>query len=147
MIRRPPRSTLFPYTTLFRSLSLQTRRAPAMPCATSCGLPRGFDELFQHAGELLALAVDALLELAEIALQRAQPVGEVQAGQYGDPGGIGVRRFGGNRQHQIVDAGGDLFDFARVAAGEQGVGPAQDGDADWLSIGSAVLHAKLPPKT
>src|SRR2546425_6237506 len=27
MIRRPPRSTLFPYTTLFRSLALQTDRA------------------------------------------------------------------------------------------------------------------------
>src|SRR5256885_8729185 len=26
MIRRPPRSTLFPYTTLFRSVSLQHRR-------------------------------------------------------------------------------------------------------------------------
>src|SRR5262245_64278866 len=26
MIRRPPRSTLFPYTTLFRSLSLRARR-------------------------------------------------------------------------------------------------------------------------
>src|ERR1044071_10202836 len=26
MIRRPPRSTLFPYTTLFRSLRRQTRR-------------------------------------------------------------------------------------------------------------------------
>src|SRR5258708_31310764 len=28
MIRRPPRSTLFPYTTLFRSLRLRQRRAP-----------------------------------------------------------------------------------------------------------------------
>src|SRR5437016_10618505 len=27
MIRRPPRSTLFPYTTLFRSLPLRDRRA------------------------------------------------------------------------------------------------------------------------
>src|SRR2546429_5904497 len=38
MIRRPPRSTLFPYTTLFRSLS--PRRAP---CARgrSPGCPRG----------------------------------------------------------------------------------------------------------
>src|SRR3712207_9338918 len=26
MIRRPPRSTLFPYTTLFRSIARQTRR-------------------------------------------------------------------------------------------------------------------------
>src|SRR2546430_10341900 len=29
MIRRPPRSTLFPYTTLFRSLAADTRRANA----------------------------------------------------------------------------------------------------------------------
>src|SRR3712207_7578079 len=28
MIRRPPRSTLFPYTTLFRSLELPTRSEP-----------------------------------------------------------------------------------------------------------------------
>src|SRR5260370_15836424 len=29
MIRRPPRSTLFPYTTLFRSLKEKTARKPA----------------------------------------------------------------------------------------------------------------------
>src|SRR5260370_15975964 len=29
MIRRPPRSTLFPYTTLFRSLSVRPRRCAA----------------------------------------------------------------------------------------------------------------------
>ena len=28
MIRRPPRSTLFPYTTLFRSISIWPRRSP-----------------------------------------------------------------------------------------------------------------------
>src|SRR6516164_10923894 len=37
MIRRPPRSTLFPYTTLFRSLSevlpARPRPRPAIPCA------------------------------------------------------------------------------------------------------------------
>src|SRR5258708_28477713 len=35
MIRRPPRSTLFPYTTLFRSQDPGERRAPAdqqLPC-------------------------------------------------------------------------------------------------------------------
>src|SRR2546427_7446689 len=32
MIRRPPRSTLFPYTTLFRSAALAT--GPARPAAT-----------------------------------------------------------------------------------------------------------------
>src|SRR2546430_11412970 len=31
MIRRPPRSTLFPYTTLFRSKRVTTRREPAPP--------------------------------------------------------------------------------------------------------------------
>src|SRR5689334_23812850 len=31
MIRRPPRSTLFPYTTLFRSMVLQPAIAPNMP--------------------------------------------------------------------------------------------------------------------
>src|SRR3712207_8107104 len=31
MIRRPPRSTLFPYTTLFRSPSLDVRRLFAQP--------------------------------------------------------------------------------------------------------------------
>src|SRR2546427_6529606 len=39
MIRRPPRSTLFPYTTLFRSL--RARVAPARsPQALPDGLPR-----------------------------------------------------------------------------------------------------------
>src|SRR3712207_8445501 len=36
MIRRPPRSTLFPYTTLFRSASVGGAAAPA----PSCGVPR-----------------------------------------------------------------------------------------------------------
>src|SRR2546422_3122923 len=33
MIRRPPRSTLFPYTTLFRSAPRRTERAGARSCA------------------------------------------------------------------------------------------------------------------
>src|SRR2546426_1978587 len=33
MIRRPPRSTLFPYTTLFRSIPLQLARYPVLVCA------------------------------------------------------------------------------------------------------------------
>src|SRR3712207_7372851 len=34
MIRRPPRSTLFPYTTLFRSLSLLQPLAQLLPAST-----------------------------------------------------------------------------------------------------------------
>src|SRR2546427_7444706 len=30
MIRRPPRSTLFPYTTLFRSLALEVNESPVL---------------------------------------------------------------------------------------------------------------------
>src|SRR2546425_8630355 len=37
MIRRPPRSTLFPYTTLFRSRAVGPRRAAARPCAARSG--------------------------------------------------------------------------------------------------------------
>src|SRR5438067_9874780 len=43
MIRRPPRSTLFPYTTLFRSgAARRPARAPAPPCgrATRRGMRR-----------------------------------------------------------------------------------------------------------
>src|SRR3712207_7555073 len=43
MIRRPPRSTLFPYTTLFRSDVLDT----------------GVDQAVQHAGDLVAASAHA----------------------------------------------------------------------------------------
>src|SRR2546425_5576976 len=36
MIRRPPRSTLFPYTTLFRSRAAPDRRTAAPPPAPAC---------------------------------------------------------------------------------------------------------------
>src|SRR5258705_2636940 len=45
MIRRPPRSTLFPYTTLFRSpLGLHSQFGPPCPCApdAQAGGPRHF---------------------------------------------------------------------------------------------------------
>src|SRR5689334_23622867 len=41
MIRRPPRSTLFPYTTLFRSV-----RFPVFVLVTKCDLVNGFREFF-----------------------------------------------------------------------------------------------------
>src|SRR3712207_8200563 len=45
MIRRPPRSTLFPYTTLFRSLAASTARI-ASPDATAPGpTPAGWPQL------------------------------------------------------------------------------------------------------
>src|SRR2546421_6138968 len=49
MIRRPPRSTLFPYTTLFRSNNSAIHRSP--PLATD--LPVG-DDGSRHGGSLMS---------------------------------------------------------------------------------------------
>src|SRR5690242_20925953 len=40
MIRRPPRSTLFPYTTLFRSGAVRAGRGPAQPAHVLHRCPR-----------------------------------------------------------------------------------------------------------
>src|SRR5258708_26949866 len=57
MIRRPPRSTLFPYTTLFRSCSARrrarnVRRSPdcTAPAAANAAAPSGRSE--EHTSEL-----------------------------------------------------------------------------------------------
>src|SRR6266511_5955603 len=47
MIRRPPRSTLFPYTTLFRSARTEPRHRP--PAA---GAPAGRPRSEEHTSEL-----------------------------------------------------------------------------------------------
>src|SRR3712207_7894339 len=56
MIRRPPRSTLFPYTTLFRSTpDLLATRVDAMRthlAALGAALPRLPHELWQATGQL-----------------------------------------------------------------------------------------------
>src|SRR2546427_12131573 len=39
MIRRPPRSTLFPYTTLFRSKALGLKRKSVLGVAHECAVP------------------------------------------------------------------------------------------------------------
>src|SRR5258705_8893345 len=68
MIRRPPRSTLFPYTTLFRSHGLEHGRrghqGPALPlrrCAAATAHPRRhheaeeLDRSEEHTSELQSL--------------------------------------------------------------------------------------------
>src|SRR5260370_14335971 len=66
MIRRPPRSTLFPYTTLFRSRPLpgaRPRRPPARTCRRSARALRTRSE--EHTSELqshLNLVCRLLLE-------------------------------------------------------------------------------------
>src|SRR3712207_7521330 len=59
MIRRPPRSTLFPYTTLFRSHGARRRRHGGGLRARRAGdaLVRGGTDPFRAAGRLAATRV------------------------------------------------------------------------------------------
>src|SRR5687767_15176528 len=54
MIRRPPRSTLFPYTTLFRSISSRFSRVPRMSGSANCCIAISRSE--EHTSELQSLA-------------------------------------------------------------------------------------------
>src|SRR2546430_3571942 len=88
MIRRPPRSTLFPYTTLFRSIEIDS-------------LPQEIDEverkIVQHEIELAALAKEkdkASKERRgeggeEAAARRGPPQEKKGAGEGGEGGGTG----------------------------------------------------------
>src|SRR5437016_10276637 len=53
MIRRPPRSTLFPYTTLFRSCVLDC--IPRAIASTSAGVAANVDRSEEHTSELQSL--------------------------------------------------------------------------------------------
>src|SRR3989475_8739244 len=50
MIRRPPRSTLFPYTTLFRSVEPVEHRAPPHPAVAGLQHPVTFVREIQELG-------------------------------------------------------------------------------------------------
>src|SRR5437763_9650297 len=73
MIRRPPRSTLFPYTTLFRS------PPPARPRSPHCGRPGrcGRRRSEEHTSELqspMYLVCRLLLEKKKLYMSRIAPV-------------------------------------------------------------------------
>src|SRR3712207_9499459 len=102
MIRRPPRSTLFPYTTLFRSLILAViggTVAVAVGMAVGLPLVKGSPE--ERAREVSGVFLSALaqddVETAYgllCAEERARVAPEAAAPQYaaGGPGRIGRKR-------------------------------------------------------
>src|SRR6202023_1601318 len=55
MIRRPPRSTLFPYTTLFRSDHSDATRLPPPGLAAQAALRRSSARSEEHTSELQSL--------------------------------------------------------------------------------------------
>src|SRR3712207_7310029 len=89
MIRRPPRSTLFPYTTLFRS-TWSSSTALASPgtrtASASQGFSRGIDPTDEAGGDLAeGQLVAALYPLAVYggAVQRSEEhTSELQSRQY-----------------------------------------------------------------
>src|SRR3712207_8216775 len=78
MIRRPPRSTLFPYTTLFRSGRREDR--------VDAGVERGGEALVPVARALLERALEAQRELASelvVGVERSEEhTSELQSRQY-----------------------------------------------------------------
>src|ERR1017187_9524244 len=52
MIRRPPRSTLFPYTTLFRSVLVRAGAVPAVPAAPPMAARAPAVRSEEHTSEL-----------------------------------------------------------------------------------------------
>src|SRR3712207_7053826 len=79
MIRRPPRSTLFPYTTLFRSLSpfhfarLFKKLTGATPHAYLAGL---------RAARAQALLAETDLPVTEVGARSEEHTSELQSRQY-----------------------------------------------------------------
>src|SRR3712207_8356558 len=72
MIRRPPRSTLFPYTTLFRSAALDL-------CWVSCGR---LDAYFERGLAPWDLAAGALIAAESGAARSEEHTSELQSRQY-----------------------------------------------------------------
>src|SRR5258708_27131573 len=67
MIRRPPRSTLFPYTTLFRSRRRACFRRAAVGHRRACG--GGAQRSDAHRGKVLPVSVCLLVLLAPFLLE------------------------------------------------------------------------------
>src|SRR3712207_7486213 len=76
MIRRPPRSTLFPYTTLFRSGPLLAKIAEA-------DVPRAAEETLAHLGRCIEQLDARLVELdRRLAARSEEHTSELQSRQY-----------------------------------------------------------------
>src|SRR3712207_8778633 len=101
MIRRPPRSTLFPYTTLFRS-QLERLRADDLVRAGAHEGPRervelldreGLEEFFDLHGVVLPATGGGVVGPA--GMRGGPPPGRGAGGEPGVPGGRSARPGGG----------------------------------------------------
>src|SRR3989441_6297934 len=89
MIRRPPRSTLFPYTTLFRSIALLKRAAPAVLPRLTTVQGDGWVLLFAVAATVVTAVATGLIPAFRAA--RPELTTSLQEGSAG--AGMGRRRL------------------------------------------------------
>src|SRR3712207_7251711 len=82
MIRRPPRSTLFPYTTLFRSTVTSVMSVSAQPPLVGVGLTAGGypAEVLEEVGRCALTVLGA--EHAIVASRSEEHTSELQSRQY-----------------------------------------------------------------
>src|SRR2546430_11679818 len=89
MIRRPPRSTLFPYTTLFRS-RFDSHRDVDVRLEQRLAIVLRFD-FGDFRGALLQELRDAIQQLAALARRQLAPLLRVEAGARRPHGGVDLR--------------------------------------------------------
>src|SRR2546430_17636505 len=128
MIRRPPRSTLFPYTTLFRSRTTGDRFLGRLPSR-----PRG---------RLAALAVSDVLQGLP---KRRQPALHHSDSGRRRPGGVPLAGTGGGAGRERAGtrrtkAGGELVVREHLRYGG-GYGMNAPRWAHVLGMGDALLHS------
>src|SRR3712207_1208842 len=87
MIRRPPRSTLFPYTTLFRSAML-VRRLEMLPveCVARGYLSGGGTKEYERTGSIRDVALPAgLVEGSQLPAPVFTPSTKAELGEHDEP--------------------------------------------------------------
>src|SRR3712207_7699359 len=87
MIRRPPRSTLFPYTTLFRSAVHEADSSYDRASALAANVPRSSSKLFENAATPSSSSVAATSSMSmprsrRRAMRSEEHTSELQSRQY-----------------------------------------------------------------
>src|SRR2546426_1666716 len=80
MIRRPPRSTLFPYTTLFRSLAVRSVRQNFSPSGEILELLETFRRMVNHCIEIgITCNISSLKKLSLQSYRSEEHTSELQS--------------------------------------------------------------------
>src|SRR5215203_1906537 len=172
MIRRPPRSTLFPYTTLFRSLQKPESSLPALLPAHACvdhrklhvleralsgqevvALEDDPDEIPAGARQLIAPQLRHVAPVERVGPGRrpVQKAGEVHQGalsapgrpHYGDPlAGLDVQVHPGQCLHPILSPTVHLREFSGFDHPHSQI---LSGDLNWFEFMTGPARSVITP--